>query len=106
MAFGVICNTLLVAVMGVPLATASARIHIVEMFKTGVSGISHLLHRNIEWPIIFRLLVTGLMGRVTGAYVLSSLHDVVVKTFVLVNLLAIGVWLIVPGLVYTPTNCI
>src|SRR3546814_3093758 len=48
MAFGVICNTLLVAVMGVPPATASARIHIVEMFTTGVSGISHLLHRNIE----------------------------------------------------------
>src|SRR3546814_6383770 len=57
MAFGVICNTLLVAVMGVPPATASARIHIVEMFTTGVSGISHLLHRNIEWPLFFRLLV-------------------------------------------------
>src|SRR3546814_10804610 len=81
MAFGVICNTLLVAVMGVPPATASARIHVVEMFTTGVSGISHLIHRNIEWPLFFRLLVPGLIGGVTGAYVLSSLHGELVKPF-------------------------
>src|SRR3546814_18990043 len=52
MALGVICNTLLVAVMGVPPATASARIHIVEMFTTGVSGISYLFHRHLAWPLL------------------------------------------------------
>ena len=102
MAFGVICNTLLVAVMGVPPATASARIHVVEMFTTGVSGISHLIHRNIEWPLFFRLLVPGLIGGVTGAYVLSSLHGELVKPFVLAYLVAIGLWLLVRGLLYPP----
>lgn len=102
MAFGVICNTLLVAVMGVPPATASARIHVVEVFTTAVSGISHLLHRNIEWGLFFRLLVPGLIGGVSGAYLLSSLHSEYVKPFVLAYLVAVGVWLLARGLLYPP----
>ena len=89
MAFGVICNTLLVAVLGVPPATASARIHVVEIFTTGASGLSHLFHRNIDWPLFFRLLVPGVIGGVLGAYVLSSLHADSVKPFVLAYLVAI-----------------
>ena len=102
MAFGVICNTLLVAVLGVPPATASARIHVVEIFTTGASGLSHLFHRNIDWPLFFRLLVPGVIGGVAGAYVLTSLHAEVVKPFVLGYLVLIGVWLLVRGLLYPP----
>src|SRR3546814_1033687 len=95
MAFGVICNTLLVAVLGVPPATASARIHVVEIFTSGVSGLSHVFHRNIDWPLFFRLLVPGVIGGVLGAYVLSSLHAEVVKPFVLGYLVLIGIWLLI-----------
>lgn len=102
MAFGVICNTLLVAVLGVPPATASARIHVVEIFTTGASGLSHLFHRNIDWPLFWRLLVPGVVGGVLGAYVLTSLHAEVVKPFVLGYLVLIGVWLLVRGLLYPP----
>lgn len=102
MAFGVICNTLLVAVLGVPPATASARIHVVEIFTTGASGLSHLFHRNIEWPLFWRLLIPGMIGGVLGAYVLSSLHADVVKPFVLGYLVLIGVWLLIRGLLYPP----
>ncbi|OHD07769.1 sulfite exporter TauE/SafE family protein [Sphingopyxis sp. RIFCSPHIGHO2_12_FULL_65_19] len=102
MAFGVICNTLLVAVLGVPPATASARIHVVEIFTTGASGLSHLFHRNIDWPLFFRLLVPGMIGGVLGAYVLTSLHAEVVKPFVLGYLVLIGVWLLVRGVLYPP----
>lgn len=102
MAFGVICNTLLVAVLGVPPATASARIHVVEIFTTGASGLSHLFHRNIDWPLFFRLLVPGVIGGVLGAYVLTSLRADVVKPFVLGYLVLIGVWLLVRGLLYPP----
>ena len=102
MAFGVICNTLLVAVLGVPPATASARIHVVEIFTTGASGLSHLFHRNIDWPLFFRLLIPGVIGGVLGAYVLTSLHADVVKPFVLGYLVLIGVWLLVRGLLYPP----
>jgi uncharacterized membrane protein YfcA len=102
MAFGVICNTLLVAVMGVPPATASARIHVVEVFTTGVSGISHLLHRNIEWHLFFRLLIPGLIGGITGAYLLSSISGDFVKPFVLSYLVLVGLWLLFRGVFYPP----
>src|SRR3546814_249657 len=42
MAFGVISNTLLLT-LGVPPAAASAGVHTVEAFTTGISGISHVL---------------------------------------------------------------
>lgn len=102
MAFGVICNTLLVAVLGVPPATASARIHVVEIFTTGASGLSHLFHRNIDWPLFWRLLIPGVIGGVLGAYVLTSLHADIVKPFVLGYLVLIGIWLLVRGLLYPP----
>ncbi|WP_033074684.1 sulfite exporter TauE/SafE family protein [Sphingopyxis sp. MWB1] len=102
MAFGVICNTLLVAVMGVPPATASARIHVVEVFTTAVSGISHMIQRNIEWSLFFRLLIPGVIGGVTGAYLLTSIDGDIVKPFILGYLVAVGVWLLFRGLFYPP----
>jgi uncharacterized protein len=102
MAFGVICNTLLVAVLGIPPATASARIHLVEVFTTGASGLSHLFHRNIDWSLFLRLLVPGIIGGVSGAYLLSSLDGEAVKPFILGYLVLIGIWLLVRGLFYPP----
>lgn len=102
MAFGVISNTLLVGVLGVPPAFASQRVHLVECFTTATSGISHLLHGNVDKTLFFRLLVPGIIGGVLGAYVLSSLDASVVKPFVLLYLAAIGIWLLVRGLLYPP----
>ncbi len=102
MAFGVISNTLLVAVMGVPPALASQRVHLVECFTTAVSGISHLVHGNIDKRLFFSLLIPGVIGGVTGAYLLSSLDAGVVKPFVLVYLSLIGVYLFVRGVFYPP----
>lgn len=102
MAFGVICNVLLVAVVGVAPARASANVHIVETFTTAVSGISHALHGNIDRKLFVRLLVPGLIGGVTGAYVLTSIDGSVVKPFVLAYLVAMGIYLLVRGLMAAP----
>lgn len=102
MAFGVISNTLLVGVMGVPPALASQRVHIVECFTTATSGISHLLHGNIDKKLFFRLLLPGVIGGVLGAYVLSNLDAGVVKPFVLLYLTAIGLYILIRGLLYPP----
>ena len=102
MAFGVISNTLLVGVMGVPPAMASQRVHIVECFTTATSGISHLLHGNVDKRLFFRLLIPGMIGGVMGAYVLTSLDASVVKPFVLLYLASIGVYILVRGLLYPP----
>ena len=102
MAFGVICSTLLVGVMGVPPASASARVHVVETFTTAVSGISHLLHGNIDRSLFFRLVIPGVLGGVTGAYVLSNIDGDIVKPFVLGYLTLMGLWLLWRGLMYPP----
>lgn len=102
MAFGVIANTLLVGVLGVPPALASQRVHVVECFTTATSGISHLLHGNIDKSLFFRLLIPGVIGGVAGAYLLSSIDGNLIKPFVLLYLAGIGIFLLVRGLLYPP----
>lgn len=94
MAFGVISSTLLVSVLGVAPATASAGVHVVETFTTGVSGISHVLHRNVNWKLFVRLLIPGIIGGVLGAYVLTSLDAAVTRPFVMGYLACIGLYLL------------
>lgn len=102
MAFGVISSTMMVGVMGLPPALASQRVHIVECFTTATSGISHLLHGNIDKRLFFRLLIPGIVGGLLGAYVLASLDAAVVKPFVLLYLAGIGIYILVRGLFYPP----
>ena len=102
MAFGVISNTLLVGVLGVPPALASQRVHLVECFTTATSGISHLLHGNVDKRLFLRLLIPGMIGGVLGAYVLTSIDAAVVKPFVLAYLTGIGLYLLARGLFYPP----
>lgn len=102
MAFGVICNTLLVGVLGVPPALASQRVHLVECFTTATSGISHLLHRNIDGRLFVRLLIPGVIGGLLGAYVLTSIDAEVIKPFVMIYLSCIGLYILTRGLFYPP----
>jgi uncharacterized membrane protein YfcA len=101
MAFGVISNTLLIS-LGVPPATASARVHTVETFTTAVSGISHVLHKNVDWWLFARLAVPGMIGGALGAFVLTQVNGAVAKPFVLAYLALIGVYLLVRGIKYPP----
>lgn len=102
MAFGVISNTLLVAVMGISPALASQRVHIVECFTTAVSGISHLAHGNVDRRLFFRLLIPGVVGGLLGAYVLTSIDAAIVKPFVLLYLSGIGIYILTRGLFFPP----
>jgi uncharacterized protein len=101
MAFGVISTTLFVT-LGVPPATASAGVHTVECFTTGVSGISHIFHRNVDWKMLARLAIPGVIGAILGAYVLTQVDAATVKPFILAYLSCIGVYLIWRGLRYPP----
>jgi uncharacterized protein len=101
MAFGVITNTLLVSVMGMSPAQASARVHIVEMFTTAASGISHVMHKNVDWKLFSRLAIPGVIGGVLGAYVLTNIDAAVAKPFVMVYLSGIGIYLLYRAWGYT-----
>lgn len=100
MAFGVICSTLLVSVMGVPPARASAGVHLVEMFTTGASGISHALHKNVDWKLFARLAVPGVIGGCVGAYVLSNIDASITRPIVMLYLTCIGFYLLFKALTY------
>jgi uncharacterized membrane protein YfcA len=93
MAFGVISQTLLVSI-GVPPAAASASVHLVEVFTTGASGVSHILHRNVDWGLFWRLVPFGVAGGVLGAYVLANIDASAAKPFVLAYLTLIGLYLL------------
>jgi uncharacterized membrane protein YfcA len=101
MAFGVISTTLFVS-LGVPPAVASAGVHTVECFTTGVSGISHIYHRNVDWKLLVRLALPGVVGAILGAYVLTQIDAATVKPFVLAYLAAIGLYLVWRGVRYPP----
>ena len=100
MAFGVISQTLLVS-LGMPPAAASASTHLVELFTTGASGVSHIAHRNVDWGLFKRLVPFGIVGGVTGAYVLSNIDASVAKPFVLAYLTGIGFYLLFRAIRHT-----
>jgi len=94
MAFGVITQTLLVSALGVPPATASASVHLVEVFTTGASGASHIWHRNVDWGLFRRLVPFGVLGGVAGAYMLSNIDASAARPFVMIYLTGIGFYLL------------
>ena len=63
MAFGVISTTAMLS-MGMPPAQASAIVHTAEIFTTGASATSHYYHRNIDWRLVIRLGIAGVLGAV------------------------------------------
>jgi hypothetical protein len=96
MAFGVISTTLLVS-MGVPPAAASASVHTVESFTTGISGISHAIHRNIDWKLFARIVIPGIVGGILGAYLLTQISAATARPLVLGYLTLVGLWLLWRG---------
>lgn len=93
MAFGVISNTLLIS-LGVPPASASASVHVIKNFTGAVAGLSHVLHKNVDWRLFWRILLPGMAGGVIGAYLLTNIDAEVAKPLVLAYLAAIGLYLL------------
>lgn len=93
MAYGVISSSVLLA-FGVPPAMASASVHAAEVFTTGASATSHVMHRNVDWRLFRPLVIAGIVGGVLGAYVLAGIKGDVIKPFVVAYLALVGVWIL------------
>lgn len=89
MAYGVSANSFLLAA-GVPPAAASASVHTAEVFTTAVSGISHWHMGNVDRALLRKLIVPGVLGGALGAYILASLPGDILKPWIAVYLLAMG----------------
>ena len=99
MAYGVSSNTFLLGI-GVPPAAASASVHMAEVVTTGVSGFSHWKLGNIDWKLVKRLLLPGVIGGISGAYLLTSIDGDVIKPFISAYLLLMGVVILVKAFNY------
>ena len=71
MAFGVTATTVMLS-FGTSPAQASAMVHIAEIFTTAASGASHWWHRNVDWTMVKRIAIPGVIGGVIGATVLAN----------------------------------
>jgi uncharacterized membrane protein YfcA len=101
MAYGVISSSLLLA-LGVHPGAASASVHAAETCTTAVSAVSHIWHRNVDWSLFWKLILPGIVGGVTGAYLLSNIDGSLIKPFILAYLASIGLWLVWRGVKYPP----
>ena len=93
MAYGVISSSVLLS-FGVLPAQASASVHAAELFTTAASGGSHMLQKNIDWKLFWRLVPFGILGGCLGTYVLTSLDGSVMKPWVAAYLTVIGAFLL------------
>jgi uncharacterized protein len=103
MAFGQISSTLLL-ILGVPPAAASAGVHTAETFTTAVSGISHVAHRNVDWKLFFRIVIPGMIGGITGAYLLTNISADAARPVVLAYLTGLGLYLLYRGAMHRHTE--
>lgn len=93
MAYGVLTNTALLTI-GLPPAHASALVHTAEIFTTSASAASHIYHRNVDWRMVARLGVTGVLGAILGAWILSNIDVTAARRFVYGYLLIVGLYIL------------
>ena len=98
MAYGTSASTLLLNV-GVPPKVATACIHTSEVFTTGVSGLMHLRLDNVNKKLFFRLIFSGVIGAVIGAYLISNLFNgKILRPYISMYLLILGLIMLYKGI--------
>ncbi|MDF9761237.1 putative membrane protein YfcA [Peribacillus simplex] len=93
MAYGVTSTSLLLT-FGIAPAVASASVHLAEVVTTAASGISHLKFGNVDRQALFKLIIPGSVGAFAGAFFLSNLPGDVIKPYISIFLLFLGVYVL------------
>jgi len=93
MAYGVTCSSFLLA-LGTAPAMVSYSVKVSEIFTTGVSGISHLFHQNVDKALFLKLCLPGVVGGVTGAYILSNFPGEKLKPWISAYLILMGAYIL------------
>ena len=89
MAYGVSCSSLL-RTLGIPSAMSSFCVHAAEIFTTLFSGISHFTMKNFDKKLFLSLILPGVIGGVTGAYILTNVNDSVISPVISIYLIVMG----------------
>ena len=103
MAYGVSANSFLLTI-GLQPAVASASVHASEVVTTLVSGLSHWKFGNVDKRMVLRLLIPGVIGGGLGAYVLTRLDGGLIKPFIAIYLLIMGIRILYKAFRPTPEH--
>lgn len=99
MGYGATSTSFLLA-YGIPPAVSSTGVHVAEMFTTGASAVSHHKFGNINKKLVKHLLIPGVLGSITGAYLLADVIDGdVIKPFIALYMIVLAVVIIKKALV-------
>jgi hypothetical protein len=71
---------------------------------TGISGFSHWKLGNVDWKLVRRLLIPGVIGGVLGAYLLTSVNGDVIKPYIAGYLILMGGVIIYKAFTLVPRN--
>ncbi|MCD0463916.1 sulfite exporter TauE/SafE family protein [Flavobacterium sp. ENC] len=94
MGYGATSTSFLLA-YGVPPVVSSTAVHVSEMFTTGASALSHHRFGNINKKLVKHLLIPGVLGSITGAYLLSDvINGDVIKPFIAVYMIILAIIII------------
>ncbi|WP_281634726.1 sulfite exporter TauE/SafE family protein [Flavobacterium luteolum] len=94
MGYGATSTSFLLA-YGVSPVLSSTAVHVSEMFTTGASALSHHRFGNINKKLVKHLLIPGVLGSITGAYLLSDVIDGdIIKPFIAVYMIVLAVVII------------
>jgi uncharacterized protein len=98
MGYGATSTSLLLS-LGISPAVSSTSVHISEMFTTGASAISHHRFGNINKKLFRYLLLPGILGAVTGAYLLADRIDGdAIKPYIAGYMIVLGIIIIRKGI--------
>lgn len=93
MGFGATSSSILLAA-GIMPAIVSATIHFSEIATTAASGISHYKFKNVDKKMVVKLALPGSIAAFIGAAVLSKIESGLIKPFISLFLLAMGLFII------------
>ncbi|WHY54526.1 sulfite exporter TauE/SafE family protein [Peribacillus simplex] len=103
MAYGVTSTSMLLT-FGIAPAVASASVHLSEVVTTAASGISHMKFGNVDRQALLKLIIPGSIGAFAGACFLSNLPGNVVRPYISIFLLILGVYVLFRFLIMSKTR--
>lgn len=90
MGYGASSSSMLIAAGFLP-ATVSASVHAAEILASLASGVSHFRLGNVDKSITLPLTSAGVVGGVIGAYFLSNIDGRLIKPYIGLLLMIVGI---------------
>ncbi|MES2375616.1 MAG: TSUP family transporter [Bacteroidota bacterium] len=81
--------------MGISPASASMAVHLSEIMSNGIAGWMHYRMGNVNWKMFKLLILPGIIGAATGAFLISSLEHYSMYTKPLVSVYTLILGLII-----------